>query len=543
MRGDAIVEQPDLVEAFVQQASIALQRVQAVNAHEKARTRLHKNEQQLNAFFAQSLDGFFFMMLDEPVRWDDTTDKEATLDYVFTHLQVTRINDAMLNQYGATEADFIGYTPVDFFQHDMQHGRDVFRQFYDAGKIHIKTDERRLDGSPLIVEGYYVCLYDENGRITGHFGVQRDITDQEKMKRDLLASEARANAMLDAVPDMVFRINKAGMYLDYRGAEADLYTRSRQEVIGKHFDEVPLPAPVREKVWQCIQQAFDTGEIQTCEYDLAVPGAPEETFEARIVRSGDDEVMAFVRNISDRKQAEQRELQAALNNERLHLLTDFIQNAAHEFRTPLSIMRTSTYLLERQLSPNKQNKYVTRLDRQVNRVTRLVDMLLMMVRITNQDDWLSVSVRIDELIEQVCDDALAHTNTQVTIDRTQAQQPLLVPGHADWLKKALRQPVDNALRFTPPDGVITLATHSDDTHVIVNIHNTGSIIPEAALPHIFDVFWRDDNAHSTPGFGLGLPITQRIIEAHNGTITVHSDPTTGTTFSITLPVIQKARTM
>ncbi|TVL97094.1 MAG: hypothetical protein CV087_22840 [Candidatus Brocadia sp. WS118] len=57
----------------------------------------------LELFFSQSLDGFFFMMLDEPLRWDDSVDKEKTLDYVFQHQRITKVNDAMLAQYGAIQ--------------------------------------------------------------------------------------------------------------------------------------------------------------------------------------------------------------------------------------------------------------------------------------------------------------------------------------------------------------------------------------------------------------------------------------------------------
>jgi formate hydrogenlyase transcriptional activator len=133
-------------------------------------------KKQLDLFFSQSLDGFFFMMLDEPVRWDEGVDKEAVLDYVFDHQRMTRVNDAMLAQYGARREEFLGLTTKDFYQHDLAYGRRVWREFFDAGRLHVETEERRLDGTPLWVEGDYICLYDDKGRITGHFGIQRDVT-------------------------------------------------------------------------------------------------------------------------------------------------------------------------------------------------------------------------------------------------------------------------------------------------------------------------------------------------------------------------------
>src|SRR5688572_919038 len=104
---------------------------------------------RLELFFSQSLDGFFFMMLDEPIRWDDTVDKEAALDYVFAHQRITKVNEAMLAQYGASREQFLGQTPADLYRHDIAYGRRVWREFFDRGRLHVETDERRYDGTPI----------------------------------------------------------------------------------------------------------------------------------------------------------------------------------------------------------------------------------------------------------------------------------------------------------------------------------------------------------------------------------------------------------
>jgi formate hydrogenlyase transcriptional activator len=140
-------------------------------------------DDRLEIFFSQSLDGFFFMMLEQPVRWDDSTDKEAVLDYVFAHQRVTKVNDAMLAQYGVPREQFLGTTPADLFRHDVQHGRRIWREFFDRGRLHVETDERRADGTPIRIEGDYICFHDDHGRITGHFGIQRDVTEQTRMRQ------------------------------------------------------------------------------------------------------------------------------------------------------------------------------------------------------------------------------------------------------------------------------------------------------------------------------------------------------------------------
>jgi PAS domain S-box-containing protein len=149
----------------------------------------------LEAFFERSKDGFFFMMLDEPVEWGPAVDKDAVLDYVFTHQRMTRVNPAMAEQFRASPAELIGLTPADFFRHDLESGRRGWRALFDAGHTHSVTNERRRDGSTMWVEGDYMCFYDPAGRITGHFGIQRDITDRTVAAAELEQSRAELRAL------------------------------------------------------------------------------------------------------------------------------------------------------------------------------------------------------------------------------------------------------------------------------------------------------------------------------------------------------------
>nr|MDA3797946.1 PAS domain S-box protein [Kiritimatiellia bacterium] len=156
--------------------SFAIETIETEKKRVEAKEALRESEERLSLFFAQSLDGFFFMMLDEPIVWDDSIEKEKVLDYVFEHQRITKINSAMLEQYGATEEQYIGLTPADLFAHDIKQGRQAWKNLFDKGKLHIDTHEKKLDGSDMIIEGDYICLYDAKKRIIGHFGIQREVT-------------------------------------------------------------------------------------------------------------------------------------------------------------------------------------------------------------------------------------------------------------------------------------------------------------------------------------------------------------------------------
>jgi PAS domain S-box-containing protein len=135
------------------------------------------------------------MMLDQPIEWGPSVDKDAVLDYAFAHQRLTKVNPAMAQQFRATREALIGMTPAEFFRHDPAAGRRGWRALFDAGHTHSITNERRLDGSAMWVEGDYMCFYDAEGRITGHFGIQRDVTDRTRAAEELEQSREELRAL------------------------------------------------------------------------------------------------------------------------------------------------------------------------------------------------------------------------------------------------------------------------------------------------------------------------------------------------------------
>jgi PAS domain S-box-containing protein len=155
-----------------------------------------ENERLLELFFAQSLDGFFFMMLDEPVEWGDHVNKDEALDFIFEHQRMTKVNSAIVTQFNALSPDeLLGRTPAEFFAHDLAAAKARWREFFDRGWMHTETDERRLDGTPMRIEGDYMVIFDAEGRIAGHFGIQRDVTDRHKAAEQVRASRHQLRAL------------------------------------------------------------------------------------------------------------------------------------------------------------------------------------------------------------------------------------------------------------------------------------------------------------------------------------------------------------
>ena len=175
-----------------------------ITERKKAELELHESQEKLELFFSQSLDGFFFMMLDEPIEWNEDTNKEKVMDYVFAHQRITKANDAILEQYGATREQYIGLTPNDLFKHNLKEGKKVWREFFDTGKLRVETDQKKMNGSGMLIEGDYTCMYDSKKRITGHFGIQRDITDRKIAEDALRDRTKRYELIMEGANDAIW---------------------------------------------------------------------------------------------------------------------------------------------------------------------------------------------------------------------------------------------------------------------------------------------------------------------------------------------------
>lgn len=147
--------------------------------------QLQASQELLESFFSQSLDGCFFMMLDRPINWDNHIDKDAILNYVFEHQRITRANQALAKQHRLPREKLLGLTPLDCFADDLGKARQFWRALFDLGTFYTELELKRRDGSSFWIEGNYVCLYDDQGCIRGHFAVQRDITNRRRMEQEI----------------------------------------------------------------------------------------------------------------------------------------------------------------------------------------------------------------------------------------------------------------------------------------------------------------------------------------------------------------------
>jgi two-component system sensor histidine kinase BaeS len=259
---------------------------------------------------------------------------------------------------------------------------------------------------------------------------------------------------------------------------------------------------------------------------------------ARAPELGGDEVAAVARAFN-RMAADLAARQAQLvdaDRARRQLLAD----VSHELMTPLTAIRgyAETLGLPQFLPGSTEGQRAVRvIQEEGERIERLVGDLLDLARYDAGGVSLALeSVPVADLFARVTGrHAQAAQEKQVTMTVTPYEDGLLVTGDPHRLEQALQNLASNALRHTPPGGTVTLGATRDDGAVKLQVSDTGVGIPPEHLPHVFDRFYKADQARSKIGSGLGLSIVRAIVERHGGKVSVRSTPGVETVFEIALP--------
>jgi signal transduction histidine kinase len=221
---------------------------------------------------------------------------------------------------------------------------------------------------------------------------------------------------------------------------------------------------------------------------------------------------------------------------------EFLAMLSHEMRNPLAPIRTALELLGRAgLKDGTSADAYDVIDRQITHLSRLLDDLLDVARITTG----RVNLRMETIdVLRVVEDAIDSTRDLILarrhrFDTSLPEAPLTIRGDPTRLAQVLVNLLNNAAKYTAEAGTIRLRVTSEDGHAVVRVTDTGAGIPPRLLPKIFDLFTQDDRTldRAEGGLGLGLTLVRRITELHGGSVAVHSEGRgRGSEFTIRLPL-------
>lgn len=218
----------------------------------------------------------------------------------------------------------------------------------------------------------------------------------------------------------------------------------------------------------------------------------------------------------------------------------FVSDASHELRTPISVIRGYTDMLKRwgKDDPDILDEGIMAISQETEGMKDLVESLLFLARHDKKTLMMEVSsFEPAELIREVKkEETMVHTGHQFALEET---DPLVIRADRNMLKQVLRILCDNAVKYSPEGTTVSLSCRMDNDHMCcLSVKDEGQGISQDDLPKIFDRFYRSDKARKsdTGGHGLGLSIARIIVVAHNGKIRVRSKPGTGTVFTVVLPI-------
>lgn len=216
----------------------------------------------------------------------------------------------------------------------------------------------------------------------------------------------------------------------------------------------------------------------------------------------------------------------------------FVADASHSLRTPLTAIQGNVeLLLAAPHDPAEQRIALEAIRKETGRLSRVVSDLLLLAQADAGQSLHRLPVEMMTLVLDVYQEArLLAGGVAVALGHEDIG---LVAGDPDRLKEVVLNLTDNAIKYTPDGGRVTLSVYEDDAWVRVEIADTGQGIPAEHLSHIFERFYRVPGVKARPGqpagTGLGLPIARWIIDSHGGRLTVDSQVGQGTTFTIWLP--------
>ncbi len=474
-------------------------------------------------------------------------------DYVYVKDLRSRFvlaNWAVASKMGARSPEaMIGRTDFDFYPPEAAaqfYGDE--RQVILSGKSLMDIEELSLDFQTNRAQWVLtskIPLHDADGNVTGLVGIGRDITNRKASEQQQREHQEFLRQLIDNNPSLIFVKDWDGRFHLVNKSLADLYGTTVEAIIGKTDADFNMDS---ESIAHFMEDDRDVISTLTPKF------IPEEkvynvaTGEWRWVQTsklpfqqadGSYHVLGIATDITERRNAEKQTLDLAVERERVRLLANFIRDASHDFRTPLSTINTSLYLLSRSTDAEKQRHHVDVIQQQTAHLGKLLEGMLKMTRLDSEHLFRYSAVDVNALLATIhYRDSAAAARKSLDFRLALDERRFVVKADMSELERALTELIKNAIHYTPEGKTIRLSTTVDGDEGVVTVEDTGIGIDPEDQARVFERFYRADKARSTDtgGVGLGLSIAQKIIEAHGGRITLESVPGDGSVFRVYLPL-------
>ncbi|MGE0491226.1 MAG: ATP-binding protein [Vulcanimicrobiota bacterium] len=342
----------------------------------------------------------------------------------------------------------------------------------------------------------------------------------------LISERNRIRTLLASLPDPVLSLGAEREIVYLNPAAEKALELARQDAEGKHLGEV-WPIEPDERLLSGAAAGPEAFELRL----------PPRIFRCYILpyRNEKDQraCVVVLRDMTDIRRLED-------------VRTLFLGSVSHELRTPLTIIKgfAATLIDMPELDPGLRKPLVT-IDQEADRLTRLVNDLLDLTKMRSRKLTLELEpVRLEEVVSEAVEMLTVHAERQgvsLSAHLGGGLRPAPVPVDRDRLKQVIINLVDNAVKFTPKGGQVSVRTRLEGSEWQMEIEDTGPGIPPEELPHLFEHFFRSREVRKVGGTGLGLAIVREIVEMHRGRVWAESQVGVGTKITVALPAPSEVR--
>jgi signal transduction histidine kinase len=250
-------------------------------------------------------------------------------------------------------------------------------------------------------------------------------------------------------------------------------------------------------------------------------------------------IAGITEDVTERKEMEKQQLELMVEREKVTLLRDFIGEFTHDLKAPLTSINLKVHSLAKTEDVEKRRVQLVEVSSLTARMGSMIEDLLTLARLEYSGEPSSAAFEINAMLRDLCNSMHAlFEEKKIELALELDSSELNMRGARDNFSRACSNLLYNAAHYTPEGGIVRVLTRMNDGEIVVQISDTGIGIATDDQPHIFERFYRANNARTADpgGTGLGLAIVGKIVEQHRGRIEVESMVGVGTTFAIYLPV-------
>ncbi|WP_242301210.1 ATP-binding protein [Bacillus cereus group sp. BfR-BA-01423] len=411
--------------------------------------------------------------------------------------------------------------------HDYRH--EIQKKFLTRGK-NFRDWEMRLTCKNGEIKTIMWSNISEQFPVSGfsYWAVGVDITHLKAIEEKLIQQTSELELIFQALPDLCFLTEDDGTIIDYKAGSPTKFYVPAEAFMGKKFYEV-LPTSVAQKFQEAIFQVKEKGTNAIVEYPLTI-NESIDFFEARCLQLLHDKIMIIVRDITERKKTEE-----LLNkSDTLAAIGQLAAGVAHEVRNPLTVIKGFIQLF--QINKEDQEKYF---DLMLSEIERIEAILQEFLSIAKTDELSTEKKNLYQIFKNVV--SLINTKaimTNIQVELYTDSKDIIIECSENQLKQVFINILQNSIEAMPDGGRISIHIKEiGKDGIIISVIDKGIGIPEERIKRLGEPFY----STKEKGTGIGLMLSYKIIESHQGNISIMSEVGVGTTVTIYLPKIQSKK--